>query len=52
MASEPIIYSLTFAQPLGNQPVIGGSKVAVNSVDLSEVEILSEDGPIRWDILG
>jgi len=47
-ASEPIIYSLTFtASPSHSQPAIGGSKVAITSADLSELEVETQDGPVR-----
>ncbi|XP_013399135.1 aladin [Lingula anatina] len=46
---EPVIYLLKFTSTLdGTDHSIGGSKVAVSSVDLSVVELENEDGPQRF----
>ena len=46
---EQTIYSLTFSKAFHDQPgsSIGGSRVAVASVDVSSVEVEGEDGPVR-----
>ena len=51
---EPTIYCLTFqkAQPGVTGPVIGGSKVAVCSADVSQVDIETEDSKMRYKSSG
>ena len=43
--NEPIIYSLTFSTRRNDKEiVIGGSQSAVVAIDLSQIELQSEDG--------
>jgi len=43
--NQPVIYSLTFSDASNtSEPVIGGSQTAVACIDLSEIEIQTEDG--------
>ena len=47
-ATEPIIYSVIFSPSPGlKKPAIGGSKVAITSADLSEIEVPMDDGTTK-----
>lgn len=46
------MYALTFTDSLDQQkPVVGGAKVAVSVLDLTEVNIDTPDGPVRYTAL-